>query len=270
MKIGKENGLMFAGVAALALAFAITPANAGLTAYWSFDVDFEEEIVTTTSHSREDWAGVPTIGPVGKFGNAVQSGSSGNGNTTVGYQSFDIVPAVLDNTAGTIEAWVNPNNAGTSFQMIAGSAVNGLWTNGIQLYMDPAKNIQAQITADGGGTRDWLEPTSGNAALDVGQWNHVAVVWSATQIRLYANGNLADSQPRDVGPWVADDNYFWVAGVDPGGGRGLDGGVDDVAVWNEERYVGSSYAVPTAPVPEPMSMLLLAAGGTLLRLRRRS
>jgi hypothetical protein len=254
------------------LAFAITPANAGLTAYWPFDVDYEEQIGTVSSNSREDWAGVPTIGPVGKFGNALQSGSAGNGNTTVGVSSFDIVPSVISHTAGTMEAWINPTGTGETFQFLLGSAfgdaANGLWTTGIHLYL-LGNDIQAFLESDDE-VRDWPEPVGGNATLSVGQWNHVALTWDAAEVNLFANGNRVWNEVRDTTNWRDGDDHFFIAGSNPGGGRGFHGGIDDAAIWDEVRYSGSTYNVPTAPAPEPVSLVLLAAGGTLLRLRRRS
>jgi len=243
--VRRKTRLFVWSMAALGLACMSLPASAGLTAYWSYDANFDEEIGFVTSTPRADWGGgTNNLGP-GKFS---QSVISTVGDSTVGYQSFDIVPLVVDPNVGTFECWVN--RTGTGWMHLMGSAVNGLWTAGVQLYIsDPVAGdsyLQAHMTLDAV-TRDWLEPVSAAAVVPAGQWVHCALVWDNAEVRLYLDGNRIDSQARDVSNFLGNDDYFFVAGVDPGGGRAFIGSIDDVSIWNEVRYVGNTYTIPTGP-----------------------
>jgi hypothetical protein len=274
VNIRKLNQRLFVGVSVLALLVVAMPVDAALTFHASYDANFDEEVQTVPIATKAHWGNaafdaIPIRG-AGKFGDALLSGTAGNGEVLVAYTG-DIQPAVTANTAGTMEVWVNPVDINGTFPMIMGTASNGLWSPGIQLYMDPSNHIQAHLLDSVGATRDWLEPTTAVSVVTPGQWNHAALVWNAAEIRLYLNGSLVSSQARDTGNWLDPDNVFWVAGIVPNSpSKGLHAGVDDVAVWDEERYTGTTYDVPTAAIPEPASLLLLASGGLLLKRRRRS
>jgi hypothetical protein len=235
------------GITGLMLLCMTLPASAELTAYWSYDSNFSEEIGTVSSVPQANWGGgINALGP-GKFSQALVSTA---GDSTVGYSAFDVVPAVIDHDSGTFEAWVN--RTGTGWQFLMGTGWNGLWTRGVQLYIsDPVLGdsyLQAYLEDFTDVDRDWLEPASAAAVVTAGQWNHCALVWDANEVNLYLNGNRIANQVRVSGDWLDGDDNFFIAGANPLGANPLLGSIDDVAIWNEVRYTGATYTVPTGPL----------------------
>jgi hypothetical protein len=91
-------------------------------------------------------------------------------------------------------------------------------------------------------------------------------VESPTLIQLYLDGGrVANAAPLGTQPFQ---DAFWVAGLS--GANGFDGKIDDLAIWNEVRYTGTSYTVPLSPfiftTPEPGTMALLGLGLALIRM----
>jgi hypothetical protein len=258
-------------MAALGLACMVHPAKADLTAYWSFDVNFDEEIGTVPSTTKADWGGgTNALGP-GKFSQAVISTPA---DSTVGYQQFDLVPSVMSHTAGTMELWVNPTGGVGGLEWLMGTSVgnigSGLWDQGVHLYLN-AGRVHASLQ-DAVFTRDWLEPgeptdpdPAGLAVLDEDEWNHVALVWDPNIVSLFVNGNRVSTQARDTGNWLTGDPHFFFAGSNPPGARAFTGSLDDGAIWNEVRYSGATYTIPTGPAGggEQTCQDILLQGGAM-------
>ena len=127
-------------------------------------------------------------------------------------QQFVALPetasALLNNSAGSIAAWINPSAVG-EFDMVtafgsgdAGQAVGFAVNNGnIRIYhhTDPF---------------DWQT----DIPVAINTWTHLTYTWDGTTERLYKNGSLAGNRPRNF-------NYV------PGYGRIGFGFINDASVF---------------------------------------
>ncbi len=139
----------------------------------------------------------------GKVGQAFSLNQSNQQFVSLPDQSSQL----LNNSAGTITAWVRPSAIG-EFDMIAafGSGADGetvgLGINGnVRIYhhTDPF---------------DWQTSTP----VDANTWTFLAYTWDGTTERLYKNGDFAESRPRNF-------NYV------PGHGRIGFGFINDPSVF---------------------------------------
>lgn len=97
------------------------------------------------------------------------------------------VAALLNNSAGSIATWIDPAS-------VAGFTLAAAFGNG-----EPGKVVGIGI--DNGTVRiyhqtneyDWQT----GAAINAGSWTYVVYTWDASTERLYTNGTLAASRPRN-------------------------------------------------------------------------
>ena len=143
---------------------------------------------------------------------------------------------------------------------------------------------------------DWdfaMAPTSSYQ----GSWMHMAVTFDGTTFSQYINGDLVMTKddftkPFDEETWddisdgiLGNDLPYWINhplrigthadGPNNGSMNGyLVGALDDVAIWGNvyldadgvaSLFDGTSNPLTVATVPEPATLLILAAGGLLLR-----
>lgn len=106
-----------------------------------------------------------------------------------------------------------------------------------------------------------------------GQWHHMVMVRSGSQLRAWFDGGAAPDLTGATDTNVMDWNHAWRMGsfaaqTTAGGEYWLNGGVDDVAVWNRaltNAEVSELYStgIPLPAVPEPATGLALAAAAAL-------
>jgi len=239
----------------------------------------------------------PLMGATGRFGggmDASDTGTVGKANLRLVHISapddYTAVPndayGLGNVSAGTIEFFFNPNwalndNASHSFFFARG---NGGYSG--------AKNrILLQSVSTGGGNYDSVLSYSSNSSVTTTipfnrltalntDWNHIAMVWNTTTLSLYMNGNLIGTGAVAGGLNLFDTSLspvveaYWGGRYDsvnaPVAGLPGDGIFDEAALWDEARYSGPTYTVPTSPIPEPMVMGILGIVGIHAVFRRRN
>ncbi|MDQ2769916.1 MAG: glycine-rich protein [Bacteroidota bacterium] len=142
----------------------------------------------------------------------------------------------LGNAARTLEAWVYPTVANTS-----GAVFN---------YGTPSTNLRAGVLLINGklyyvGENNDL---SGNIALTVNAWNHVAATYDGSTLKLYVNGVL-DVQSNPGAFNTTGTTWRIAQRSAPQTGEFLAGRVDEVRVWNSARTAAQVKAAMSASLP---------------------
>jgi len=146
--------------------------------------------------------------------------TAGNGNavdfsSTYATTNIDINPTNLPNF--TFSAWVKRTQASTHYHQIV-SNDNGGFDRALGVYSDNNYHIFAGRDIN----------TGISTALNI--WEHVAVYWSSTAIKLYKNGSLVFSTTGESiisGPNAS-------IGAGPNGSLSWQGEIDEAAFWSKE------------------------------------
>ncbi len=72
-----------------------------------------------------------------------------------------------------------------------------------------------------------------NAEIELGAWQHIAVVYDSSAVRFYVNGEQVFEQPRS-GEWIVGNNNIYF-GSRPDAGQVLKGQMDEVRIWRVAR-----------------------------------
>ncbi len=201
---------------------SLTGSETDLEAYY----DMENNIGTTTlvdntanAHngtlenfniSNSCWVN-PTPAPFGGSNTALQFDADNDRVET---------PELLALIDWTIEYWIyNPANDGDyKMNVIAEDSrfENARRSDGNLWFYSYSKNI------------DW---TNTNISIDVGAWNHIAIVSDGTQVYFYKNGNLEYTYPNTITILPSQ----WYIGGRENGYRVQNGIIDEVRIWNKAR-----------------------------------
>ena len=168
----------------------------------------------------------------------------------------------------TVTAWINPDSfAGIGRILASGPLTIGTARTGWGFGVLTTGN--QRFTTFG---RKDFDQTTG-AAVQTGVWQHVAATYTETSatsatVQLYLNGELVSTvtgAPTDAANPNATFGLFGAGG----GTEPFAGTMDEVWVFNTALSANEIRAVATgAPLPEPSSLVGVAAVG-LLALRRR-
>jgi hypothetical protein len=228
------------------------PANAvGLVANYHFNQG-SDGFINSTVTTLDDASGNTLTGNLNNFSlmgsgsNWIGQGALANGFITPavcpvasalnfdGNDDFVLMPdaTINDLSSGTIEAWVylasnNEEVICAKQHNFAGSyAILAVGTDG-----NPLTPGQVFFSAKNGSS------IYSNAILSAGQWYHIAATFNGSGANLYVNGVLDATTSGDftvpndlstngtsIGAWLGD-----------GGGKYLDGQIDEFRVWNMAR-----------------------------------
>ena len=164
----------------------------------------------------------------------------------------------------TISLWLQPGETGNGnrffFQYGGVGGVGEIFMIMNNNNTQGGHFVEAKIAGGFVNTHPSFPLTWGN---DGSFWEHVALTFSqANGRRLYVNGVLEASSAGGTLQQEGSDILV---------GETMLGGVDDLAIWDEELSAAQILAIANgAPIPEPTSLVLGGLGLSLLGLRRRS
>jgi hypothetical protein len=217
-------------------------------------------------------AGNSAFGGAGDFGNGASSHIFHWDDDTfgAGAEMFDTA------AARTFEMWFSPreDDLGSAGNGTFGGTLlildgNGMFTNGNLFFFDngvaPGQQLMFQSNLTGtveSGARIW----------NADEWYHATISWDATNFMVGVGGDVLYNQPHGgLGSWSWGGQpggfLMSLAGANP-----FDGRADDITVSDTGHYAqySSSYPVPTASIPEPVTLSLLGLGSLAVLRRRRS
>jgi uncharacterized membrane protein len=213
----RRHWAVYALVSLLALAWADSAsAQSGPVAAYGFD----EGSGTTTA----DASGNANTGTLsGATWNA--SGRYGSALTFNGTSDWVTVPdnAVLDLTGPmTIEAWVYPTSVGDWRSVLLKETSTGL---SYGLYTSDSDGLPS----------GWIRRTSdigvtGNAAVAIDSWVHLAVTYDGSALNLYVNGSQVAT--RAITGAIATSSQPLRIGGNASYGEFFDGTIDEVRIYN--------------------------------------
>ena len=191
----------------------------GLVAAYAFDAG--------SGSTLADSSGLANTGTI--------SGATWANGRNGGALSFDGVndsvrindAASLDlSTAMTLEAWVRPTTADTTWRTIVTKETTGNLTYGLFSNSDAGKPAGISTI----GNQNTQSITRGPAALPRNSWRHLATTYDGASLRLYVNGALVSTTPVS-GAMVNTDGALKIGGnaIWP---EWFAGRIDDLRVYN--------------------------------------
>lgn len=164
---------------------------------------------------------------VGKVGQGFNFNGLGNGNGSYVSTNLNVQPSALPTV--TFETWVYPTRVNTAENQAILSADPGGYGRQVDIQQGSSMfEIQT-------GTINAYLPTN----ADVNQWQHIAVVYTPTDIKFYKNGVLFDSGITPTTGQAANNQFFIGSNrcppcVSAGQTQPFQGGIDEVSVYNRE------------------------------------
>ena len=222
--------LTFAIMAMAISLLAVTSASAalidGLVEYWQLNENYNAELtpehegtLTTTGTGSGTFV-------TGKFDKAIDLENSASN------QAYVVIGGVEDNFdfAGesmSVSLWYTTKSLYTSWQCLVAKGEGSSWrlhrnSNSTYGSTETDINFHTSINVTGDGELDQQD----------GSWHHVVATADAINGgNLYVDGNLVDSVSGAIA--IAGNTAAMQIGGNPGAaGRGWDGILDDVAIWN--------------------------------------
>ncbi len=205
-------------------------AKGELVSYWSLDETEGDTAIDSVGQNHAVFLNpdVSLEWVEGRVGGAARLTDSGGDD----YFFIESINEFIGADGITIAAWVDlePQSSSGYNGIFMTRTFNGREGNSWGLAVQD-RHLDAR--ADGPG----LVSSPGSFVPD-GGWYHVAMVWDGTEgsVRNYLNGEqTAENLERFLGTIEGPDSGPWYIGYDDccGGGRDLDGVIDEVAVWNE-------------------------------------
>ena len=210
-------------------------------------------------------------------GNANDSQSAGNHGTVIGASltsdrngivnsaySFDGINDYIQiadspslNITGdmTIEAWINTANTDAFQNMIIFSNMEEISPhNGYMLSVDwwPDDPTVKQIRFMSGDMSLWS-----NAAVNIGEWIHVAATLSGTSASIYLNGILDNTGIVGVPTSFSADQFIGQSTTPGNPAYHYDGLLDDIRIYNHALSQAEIQQHATFSVSEPVSLVML-------------
>ena len=217
------------------------------------------EATQAVSGVPQEWAGqsYPNSDGVGKWGGALWDDVN-DGLMYITIQDGEIDE--LQDAQGTIEFWFKPE-----WDPALDTTSHALFLANRNRRLPRGDGVWLQYNGDGTVSNIWQ--TWGDW-IDVGHdwtsnplvqqdWNHIAVTWDSVGNYSYCNGvKVGETIYSGPSPRKVDWEDTWMglffgrdhASLDDAGINESDGLWDSFAIWDEVRYSGATYDVPTEPI----------------------
>ena len=202
-----------------------SPVPVGLVAWWKGD---SNALDTISGINSGTFGGVTYT--EGRIGAAFRfDGQSGTG-VNVGQ------PSALQRSEFSVEGWLRRASSATVSPQSAGGTILGADANGWNFVL--LNNGALSF-----GRSDVSAVVSAPVVTDRG-WHHVAVSCSATEVRLYRDGELVLSQAYSE--TFKLDQAYGIGGIFPSGRNALLGDLDEIAVYDRILSAGELQAIASA------------------------
>ena len=245
---------------------------AGATVAWSLESQFplptypSIQDVTELPQQASSYGALPTpvggvtsnvLGPFTAYPALDSIRFDGTGYIDYGNAATSVMTTNLWANAWTIEGWVYPT--GTGYQFVAARSTSSYTTTDFGVYLSPGTSTTV-FPAITNGPGSYYNVSS--IACAINTWTHVAWTYDGVRSNVYVGGLVGNSMSMStfsmgynpscnfqIGSWLPATQIF-------------NGNLADVRVSNAAIYTGSSYTVPSAPLPVlPSTMLLLRSLG---------
>ncbi len=167
----------------LNVASAPPPGTAPVGA-WGFDEATGPSVVDASGRGNNGTIAGATRTTSGRFGSALTFDGVNDWVTVPDSASLD-----LSNRA-TLEAWVNPTALGSAWRTVLLKEQPGQLVYALYANNDIARPSGHLFT-----TGDLF--SSGNAALPLNTWSHLAMTWDGATLRLFVGGNQVATRDAD-------------------------------------------------------------------------
>ena len=214
----------------------------------------------------------PDSNGVGKWGGGLKDdvGLDGGMYVTVNNDPYPTVPAVnraVWDKQGTIEFWFKPlwdPNPALQIRQHSLIYVNSVTAAGDGLFIrwngDGTVTTQMRTLSFWEGGPDVEVGHEWTSTSLVNDWNHVAFVWDQTGNKTYCNGRRVGETIYDGpdAPKVQWNDYLYVMlGQEANISTDYQSDAiwDSMAIWDEVRYSGPTYTMPTEEFQPPSELL---------------
>ena len=237
------------------------PVPAGATVAWSLDTQYplptfpSIQDVTPLPSQLTSYGAVPTpvggvtsnvLGPLTAYPAFDSIRFDGTGYIDYGNAASSVMNSNLWASPWTIEAWVYPTNLTANYPNIISrsNAATSDW------YLNLAQTTGVVGFISGVSTANF-----GTLAAPLNTWTHVAATYDGTRSNVYVGGALSNSMVASA----MSQTFTPTLGLNVGytSGQYMIGNLADVRVSNTAIYTGSSFTVPSAPLPVLSSTMLL-------------
>jgi len=272
-------------VAGLLIAMIGGTAHAATIAHWTFDGGTVPNAIASDTDVEAGIEVTPFTGdPVGTVSYA--NGPAGfdtaaDFDPQVGLRSAPRSGTLTGLSALTVEAFVNLDSASGAMNIFRKTALwvgsGGDAEDGFSLILSDGKPI-IRLGRDGSAANQADKDMATVVAVDpipTGQWVHVAGTWdgSSGDLKLFVDFNEVATVANQSFPTTltgtlndtSNDGPAAIGAIDRGGnnfGQFFDGSIDEVRISDEALS-------PSAFIPEPATVGLLAVGGVVMLARRR-
>ena len=279
-------------VAGLLIAMIGGTAHAATLAHWTFDNGTVPNAIASDTDTEASIEVTPFTGdPVGTV--SYTTGPTGfdtaaNFDAQVGLRSAPRSGTLTGLSALTVEAFVNLDSASGAMNIFRktalwlGSGNDGDAEDGFSFILSDGKPIlRLGRDSEGNAADRDMAAVEATDAIATGQWVHLAGTWdgSAGDLKLFVDGVEVTTTAVEQGTTgnffpttltnplndASNDGPAAIGAIDRGGdnfAQFFDGSIDEVRISDEALS-------PSAFIPEPATMGLLAVGGVVMLARRR-